>query len=441
MSDSFVFHDDFLLRNNDSKTTLWMGDLDFWMDEAFLKQLWSSLLSDNVAIKLIRDKRTNLSLGYAFVGFESSQQAQDALNTFHGVRIPNSTKVFRLNWASGGGICDRKEDRAPEYSLFVGDLSNDIDETYLLALFRARYPSCHSAKIMTDPLTGLSRGYGFVRFLNQLEQQEAVLEMNGVLCDNRPIRVSFATPKNNHLHQKPSGVVQQPFSSPPYQYEQPLSPLSQHDARYIQLSLQAPALVNQPTDPGNTTVFVGGLSAPVTEEELQHYFAPFGEVVYVKIPLGKGCGFVQYVSRSSAEKAIEKMNGFLIGTSKIRLSWGRSQADKSSQSLPYNNLHQQQPKSPTMTTPTENSNSRLRLLNSSFRPLSPPILSQAQSSNSLLSLNQQQQVLKQQQDQMFFRSPTNNDDWLLRLNQTSPRSQQFHSYSDHMVDNLNRGIW
>lgn len=25
-----------------------------------------------------------------------------------------------------------REDRAPEYSLFVGDLSNDIDETYLL---------------------------------------------------------------------------------------------------------------------------------------------------------------------------------------------------------------------------------------------------------------------------------------------------------------------
>lgn len=174
-------------------------------------------------------------------------------------------------------------------------------------MFRSRYPSCHSAKIMTDPLTGISRGYGFVRFLNQLEQQDAVIEMNGILCNGRPMRVSFATPKNNN-----------------------------HSAtRYLQLALQAPALIQQPTDPNNTTVFVGGLSSPVSEEELGHYFAPFGEVSYVKVPAGKGCGFVQYVTRASAEQAIERMNGFVIGTSRIRLSWGRSQADKT----PVQNNH------------------------------------------------------------------------------------------------------
>ncbi|KAI8970860.1 hypothetical protein BDB01DRAFT_528447 [Pilobolus umbonatus] len=279
-----------------AKLTLWMGDLDPWMDENFIRQLWLSL-GENVVVKLIRDKRTGISSGYAFIGFTSMQAAQRALNTLHGSKIPNSQRTFRLNWASGGGICDRKEDRAPEYSLFVGDLSSDTTEAYLLTLFRQRYPSCHSAKIMTDPNTGLSRGYGFVRFLNQLEQQDAVETMNGILCSNRPIRVSYATPKNNN-------------------------------ARYFQLALQAPALVLQPTDANNTTVFVGGLSSPVTEEQLRQCFAPFGEVTYVKIPVGKGCGFVQYVSRASAEQAIEKMNGFVIGSSRIRLSWGRSQADK-----------------------------------------------------------------------------------------------------------------
>lgn len=29
-------------------------------------------------------------------------------------------------------LCYKREDRAPEYSLFVGDLSNDVDETFLL---------------------------------------------------------------------------------------------------------------------------------------------------------------------------------------------------------------------------------------------------------------------------------------------------------------------
>jgi RNA recognition motif-containing protein len=41
--------------------------------------------------------------------------------------------------------------------------------------------------------------------------------------------------------------------------------------------------------------------------------------------VGKHCGFVQFVRKVDAEKAIEKMQGFPIGGSRIRLSWGRSQ--------------------------------------------------------------------------------------------------------------------
>lgn len=43
------------------------------------------------------------------------------------------------------------------------------------------------------------------------------------------------------------------------------------------------------------------------------------------MPVGKHCGFVQFVRKADAERAIEKMQGFPIGGSRIRLSWGRSQ--------------------------------------------------------------------------------------------------------------------
>lgn len=275
--------------------------------------------------------------------------------------------------------------------MFVGDLSSEIDETFLLGMFRSNYPSCHSAKIMTDPLSGQSRGYGFVRFLDQNEQQDAVLSMNGLLCNGRPIRVSFATPKNNH------GTT-----------------------RYLQLALQAPALIQQPTNPNNTTVFVGGLSSPVSEEELRHYFSPFGEVSYVKIPPGKGCGFVQYVTRASAEQAIERMNGFVIGSSRIRLSWGRSQADKMPSSVNNNFMM-----SPTMTSSTtlstnnNTTNAANATLFGSFRPLSPPIQHQHQQQQPFyLNQHQLQQhhYAQQQQDighysnnRSLFQSE---DDWL-----------------------------
>ncbi|KAJ7816105.1 hypothetical protein B0H13DRAFT_2380614 [Mycena leptocephala] len=79
------------------------------------------------------------------------------------------------------------------------------------------------------------------------------------------------------------------------------------------------------TDPYNTTVFVGGLSPLVGEATLRTLFVPFWKIHYVKVPVGKHCGFVQFVRKADAERAIEKMQGFPVGGSRIRLNWGRSQ--------------------------------------------------------------------------------------------------------------------
>lgn len=37
-------------------------------------------------------------------------------------------------------------------------------------------------------------------------------------------------------------------------------------------------------DPTNTTLFIGGLSGGVTEDQLRAAFARFGDIIYVKIP-------------------------------------------------------------------------------------------------------------------------------------------------------------
>ncbi|OIW30026.1 hypothetical protein CONLIGDRAFT_669787 [Coniochaeta ligniaria NRRL 30616] len=49
---------------------------------------------------------------------------------------------------------------------------------------------------MTDAVTGQSRGYGFVRFSDETDQQRALVEMLGLFCGNRPMRISTATPKS-----------------------------------------------------------------------------------------------------------------------------------------------------------------------------------------------------------------------------------------------------
>jgi RNA recognition motif-containing protein len=136
--------------------------------------------------------------GYCFVEFNTPEAAQKALQ-LTGTPVPNSSRVFKLNWASGGGLVDRRDDRGPEFSIFVGDLGPEVNEFVLVSLFQSRFPSCKSAKIMTDAMTGQSRGYGFVRFSEESDQQRALVEMQGVYCGNRPMRISTATPKTRYV--------------------------------------------------------------------------------------------------------------------------------------------------------------------------------------------------------------------------------------------------
>jgi RNA recognition motif-containing protein len=314
--------------------TLWMGEMEGWMDETFIKNVFQTVAGENVQVKVIRDRNSG-NAGYCFVEFATAEAAQKAL-ALNGNPVPNSSRVFKLNWASGGGLVDRRDERGPEFSIFVGDLGPEVNEFVLVSLFQSRFPSCKSAKIMTDAMTGQSRGYGFVRFSAEEDQQRALVEMQGVYCGNRPMRISTATPKTRshqfaHGQQGgaapqmmgpggaatpgPMGWGMQPFygQGPPFNPMQPM---------------------NQFTDPNNTTVFVGGLSGYVTEDELRSFFQGFGEITYVKIPPGKGCGFVQFVHRHAAEMAINQMQGYPIGNSRVRLSWGRSQ-NNSGVGTPY----------------------------------------------------------------------------------------------------------
>lgn len=179
---------------------------------------------------------------------------------------------------------------------------------------------------MSDPISGLSRGYGFVRFSDDQDQQRALTEMQGVYCGNRPMRISTATPKNKNAGMAPGAMGGMP-GGPMGMYGMGAPPMGYYGA--------APQPMNQFTDPNNTTVFVGGLSGYVTEDELRSFFQGFGEITYVKIPPGKGCGFVQFVQRHAAEMAINQMQGYPIGNSRVRLSWGRSQNNSGPAGTPY----------------------------------------------------------------------------------------------------------
>lgn len=62
-------------------------------------------------------------------------------------------------------------------------------------------------------------------------------------------------------------------------------------------------------DPNNTTAFVGNVNEDVTEEDLNQVFWRCGDIRNIKLLRAKGCAFVTYAERSSAERAIKELHG------------------------------------------------------------------------------------------------------------------------------------
>lgn len=73
-----------------------MGELDQWMDENYIRQLWWSL-GEEVSCRLSIDKYGG---SYAFVEFNSHESASKALATLNGTQIPSTNHYFKLNWSS-----------------------------------------------------------------------------------------------------------------------------------------------------------------------------------------------------------------------------------------------------------------------------------------------------------------------------------------------------
>ncbi|KAF5394944.1 hypothetical protein EG68_06227 [Paragonimus skrjabini miyazakii] len=170
--------------------TIWMGDLEPYMDEVFIKRSFENLGETVVSVKVIRNKATGQTMGYGFIEFPNSTAARDSMLKLNGKPIPGvPTKRFKLNHASYG----KDSSSSNECSLFVGELTEDVDD---LALFNAfkKYPTCRSAKVVMT--NGKSRGYGFVRFLTEADMDKALIEMQNYCgLGYKPIRVSLAIPK------------------------------------------------------------------------------------------------------------------------------------------------------------------------------------------------------------------------------------------------------
>lgn len=162
------------------------------MDEEFILKCLNAMgetYSGVISIKVVKNKFTGQHAGYGFINFVNDNFALTTMHKLNGKVMPNTNPQvrFKLNHNStqkGGG-----EDN---HSIWVGDLSPEVDDYQMYKFFSVRFPSVKSARVMLDE-NGYSKGFGFVRFGEQSEQMISLTTMQGrVGLGDRPMKVSIA---------------------------------------------------------------------------------------------------------------------------------------------------------------------------------------------------------------------------------------------------------
>lgn len=90
-------------------------------------------------------------------------------------------------------------------SIYVGDLDRNCDHMRLENIFRQFYTTVVGAKIIKDPSTRMSKGYGFVMFASPEEADTAIEEMHGFQILNRKIRTGKSMSKSGMAPIRGSG--------------------------------------------------------------------------------------------------------------------------------------------------------------------------------------------------------------------------------------------
>src|SRR5947199_10725745 len=80
--------------------------------------------------------------------------------------------------------------------LYVGNLSYNVDSSELEQLF-APHGTVQSAEVISDRMTGRSKGFGFVEMSTDEEAQAAITALNGQDNNGRALTVNEAKPRED----------------------------------------------------------------------------------------------------------------------------------------------------------------------------------------------------------------------------------------------------
>ncbi|CAF0927736.1 unnamed protein product [Brachionus calyciflorus] len=286
----------FNMTNDDqSPRTLYVGNLSPHVTEDLLLALFSQI-GECKSCKIIHEPGND---PYAFIEFAETQAAAAALSAMN--KRSCLGKEMKVNWATTSGAHQTKVDSSKHYHIFVGDLAPDIDQQTLRDAF-SPFGEISDVKIMKDPQTLVHKGYGFVSFVNKVDAEAAIAQMNGQWLGPRKIRTNWATRKV-----QPGGMIE-PTGQPKYGNK-----------------LDYNEVWSRSSDT-NTTVYCGGLNN-ISEDLIRNAFSMYGQIIGIHPFPDRGYAFVRFATKEAACNAICGVHGMEINGGIAKCSWGKENID------------------------------------------------------------------------------------------------------------------
>ena len=217
-----------------------------------------------------------------------------------------------MNWAYQSNTTS-KEDTSNHFHVFVGDLSNEVNDEVLLQAFSV-FGSVSEARVMWDMKTGRSRGYGFVAFRERSDAEKALSSMDGEWLGSRSIRCNWANQKG-----QPSLSQQQAMASMGSMGMTPTTPFSGHH-HFPTQGVQSYEMIVQQTPAWQTTTYVGNLTPYTTQNDIVPLFQNFGFVVETRFQSDRGFAFVKMDTHENAAMAICQLSGYNVNGRPLKCS-------------------------------------------------------------------------------------------------------------------------
>ncbi|KAK6145656.1 hypothetical protein DH2020_022476 [Rehmannia glutinosa] len=150
----------------------------------------------NTTGKKMDDEYQNFLAELGGTGPESSTKPSSATLALPGIPGTNPPWAGGTNTSSnttqaglGAGLIKPKE--IDETNLYIGYLPPTLEDDGLISLF-SPFGEIVMAKVIKDRVSGLSKGYGFVKYADVQQANNAISSMNGHRLDGRTIAVRVA---------------------------------------------------------------------------------------------------------------------------------------------------------------------------------------------------------------------------------------------------------